>query len=73
MEKALLIAEKPDLMMKIRSVYNKHKNQIPYDIEFTGFVGHVCKLAPPTAYEGFDGPWEKERLHIMQSWNNYKI
>lgn len=73
MKKALLIAEKPDLMMKIRTVYNKHKSQIPYDIEFTCFVGHVCKLAPPTSYEGFDGPWDIDRLPIMPSWNNYKI
>ena len=30
MPKALLIAEKPDLMRKIKEVYDKHKSEVPY-------------------------------------------
>ena len=33
-QKALLIAEKPSLMKTIYSVYNKHRSEIPYDIDF---------------------------------------
>lgn len=48
MEKALLIAEKPDLMRKIESVYKKNKAKIPYEITFTSQRGHLVTLLLPT-------------------------
>ena len=34
MKKALLIAEKPSYMREIKAVYEKHKSEIPFNIDF---------------------------------------
>ena len=47
MQKALLIAEKPSLKRTIEEVYNKHKNEIPYDITFMEQRGHLLTLKYP--------------------------
>ena len=47
MPKALLIAEKPDLMRKIKEVYDKHKNEVPYEIDFESQRGHLLTLKTP--------------------------
>ena len=47
MLKALLIAEKPDLMRKIKEVYDKHKNEVPYEIDFESQRGHLLTLKTP--------------------------
>lgn len=72
-KKAILIAEKPSLKRAIEEVYYKYQDEIPYNIVFTNFVGHVCTLAPPPAYDGFDGNWDIDRLPIIPLWNHYKI
>ena len=48
MGKALLIAEKPDLMRHIRDAYNKKGH--PDDITFKSFVGHTMGLKMPDDY-----------------------
>lgn len=55
--KALLIAEKPDLMRKVKAVYEK--NGHPDTIHFKSFVGHIMTLAQPQDY---DASWEKWNL-----------
>ena len=47
MPKALLIAEKPDLMRKIKEVYDKHKSEVPYEIDFESQRGHLLTLKTP--------------------------
>ena len=39
MQKALLIAEKPDLMRKIQEVYEDNGPDIPYEINFVSQRG----------------------------------
>lgn len=46
--KALLIAEKPSLMRSIQAVYNKHKAEIPFEIDFLSQAGHLIALKMPS-------------------------
>jgi len=45
--KALLIAEKPSLMKDIKDVYTRHRNEIPFSIDFIALHGHVLALKTP--------------------------
>lgn len=58
--KALLIAEKPDLMKQIRAVYDKfgHADQIT----FKTFAGHTMTLVEPHEY---NPEWEKWNLSTL--------
>jgi DNA topoisomerase III len=58
--KALLIAEKPDLMREIKAVYDKygHKDEIV----FKSFVGHTMTLKEP---EDYTPQWEKWDLSVL--------
>ncbi len=47
MEKGLLIAEKPDLMRKIKAVYDSHKSEFNYNLDFCAQVGHLVSLMTP--------------------------
>ena len=47
MEKCLLIAEKPSLMREIQSVYEKNKDEIPYQIDFESQRGHLVATQDP--------------------------
>ncbi|MDN4492804.1 DNA topoisomerase [Ureibacillus aquaedulcis] len=58
--KALLIAEKPSLMRDIQKVYKKM--QLPYEIDFTSFVGHVVELKEPHEYKA---EWKKWDLNLL--------
>ena len=48
MKKGLVIAEKPSLMRTIRDVYEKHKNELPYELEFIAQQGHLLTLKLPS-------------------------
>ena len=61
MKKALLIAEKPSLMNDIRTVYNKHRNEITYEIDFVSQRGHLLTLMLPD---------ELDPAMRVQSWDN---
>lgn len=61
MKRALLIAEKPSLMNDIRAVYNKHRSEIPYEIDFTAQRGHLLTLMLPD---------ELDPAMKVQSWDN---
>ncbi|MBP1308751.1 DNA topoisomerase-3 [Paenibacillus sp. 1182] len=58
--RALLIAEKPDLMKQIRAVYDKfgHADQIT----FKTFAGHTMTLVEPHEYKQ---EWEKWNLSML--------
>jgi len=58
--KALLIAEKPSLMRDIQKVYKKM--QLPYEIDFASFVGHVVELKEPHEYKA---EWKKWDLNLL--------
>ncbi|RHW37634.1 type IA DNA topoisomerase [Lysinibacillus yapensis] len=58
--KALLIAEKPSLMRDIQKVYKKM--QLPYEIDFASFVGHVVELKEPHEYKP---EWKKWKLEVL--------
>lgn len=44
---ALLIAEKPSLMREIQGVYNRHKNELDFSIDFMAQAGHLLGLKSP--------------------------
>ncbi|PYF06804.1 DNA topoisomerase [Ureibacillus chungkukjangi] len=58
--KGLLIAEKPSLMRDIQKVYKKM--QLPFEIDFTSFVGHVVELKEPHEYKS---EWKKWDLNVL--------
>ena len=62
MAKALLIAEKPDLMRQIQAIYKKRKSDIPYDIDFIAQRGHLFGLVTPDGYDEDRKHWKWEDL-----------
>ena len=64
MQHALLIAEKPDLMRKIRDVYEKNSRKIPYDITFTSQRGHLVTLLSPDEMNEDLAEWSWDTLPI---------
>lgn len=65
MKKALLIAEKPDYMHQIEAVYNKHRAEIPFDIDFTAQVGHLMQLLDPSEINEEYKSWDPAYLPIV--------
>ena len=63
-QKALLIAEKPDLQRKIEEVYKNHRNSIPYEITFAAQRGHLVTLLSPTEMDESLSKWEWDTLPI---------
>ena len=47
MQKAMLIAEKPSLRRDLEAIYVKHKDVIPYEIDFYEQRGHLVTLKEP--------------------------
>ena len=68
--KALLIAEKPSLMLDIQKVYNKygHKDVI----HFTTFVGHTMMLKEPGDYKKEWEDWNLDVLPMIPDVFEYK-
>lgn len=60
--KMLLISEKKSLMDNTKAVYEKYKDQIPYEIDFITFAGHVVELFMPNDY---NPEWKKWRLDTL--------
>ena len=61
-EHMLLIAEKPDLMRQIETVYKKHKSDIPYEITFTSQRGHLVALKQPNELDESLTTWDWDTL-----------
>lgn len=64
MARALLIAEKPDLMRHVKSAYDKygHKDII----EFESFAGHTMTLQTPEMYNSeWGGKWKLDNLPMI--------
>lgn len=64
MSRALLIAEKPSLMLEIRNVYNKHKKDIPYQIDFLAQHGHTMEMLNPDELDTSLKKWDWATLPI---------
>lgn len=62
MNRAYLIAEKPDLMRKIEAVYDKHKGEIPYYIDFASQRGHLMTLKLPSEIDESMKHWSWDQL-----------
>lgn len=65
MKKALLIAEKPSLMLAIQSAYKNNRGSIPYEIDFTTFAGHVMGLVQPQEYNEVWKKWDMAQLPMI--------
>lgn len=70
-KKALLIAEKPDLMRKIKSAYNNM--QFPDRITFTSVVGHALQLKYPGEYNKDWEKWDLETLPMIPDNFTYNV
>lgn len=62
--KYLLIAEKPDLMRQIETVYNRHRDEIPYAIDFVSQRGHLVEPDMPEELDPALKKWAWETLPI---------
>lgn len=71
-KKAILIAEKPSLMLEIQRTYNGNRSSIPYDIDFTTFAGHVMGLVQPSDYNPAWEKWDMAHLPMMPDTFIYK-
>lgn len=60
--KALLIAEKPDLMRQIQAIYDKHKSELSYTIDFTSQRGHLLRLMNPDEVDESMKQWNWENI-----------
>lgn len=63
-EKLLLIAEKPSLMRELKSVYDNHKSEINYTIDFIALAGHVCMYGKPNDYEQWNKKWTELEAYL---------
>lgn len=73
MQKALLIAEKPSLMRTIQDCYNRHKTQIPFQIDFVCQVGHLFTLKLPKEVDSEKyGVWDLKDYPVLFPFK-YKI
>lgn len=62
----MLIAEKPDLMRKIKAVYDKNPGLLGADVlDFDAFHGHLMALAPPDYYDSKLAKWDADTLPII--------
>ncbi|RUL55565.1 DNA topoisomerase [Lysinibacillus antri] len=71
MKRALLIAEKPSLMRDIQKVY-KTMN-LPYQIDFASFVGHVVELKEPHEYKAEWKKWDLNLLPMMPERYEFRV
>ncbi len=64
MARAILIAEKPSLMRTIKAVYEKHKDELPDQIDFLAQAGHIVELYSPIDYDDAYKNWDIDLLPI---------
>ncbi len=62
--KGLLIAEKPSLKRTIEAVYNKHRDEIPYELTFMDQRGHLFTLKSPNEMDEELKEWKWDTLPI---------
>ena len=62
MQRALLIAEKPDLMRKVESAYNSHRGDFSFSIDFAAQRGHLFALMRPHELDESMKQWKWEQL-----------
>lgn len=68
MKKGLVIAEKPSLMRTIRDVYEKHKNELPYELEFIAQQGHLLTLKLPSELDPEQAKWSFDHLPFFPTY-----
>ena len=67
-QRALLVTEKPSVMIEIKKAYEKIKYKLPYDIDFTCAAGHLVGLCEPDEYcSEWGQPWTKDVLPMIPS------
>lgn len=71
--KMLMISEKLSLQESTKEVYQKYKKQIPYDIDFVSFSGHVVGLVMPEEYNPEWKKWNLKDLPIIPDEFQYKM
>lgn len=71
--RALLLAEKPSLMLDVKKVYLKYQSQIGYDIDFQTFAGHTMSLKMPGEINPEWQKWSLSTLPIIPDNLDYKV
>ena len=72
-ENYLLIAEKPDLMRKIKAVYDNIEESLPFNCDFLAQAGHLVALKMPKEIDQEKyGKWDLEQFPIVYPYQ-YKV
>lgn len=72
MARYLLLAEKPSVMRDIKEVYQKHRGDYSFQLEFGAFHGHLMELEDPADYDPKFKKWNLADLPIMPNEFIYK-
>lgn len=72
MAKYLLLAEKPSVMRDIKEVYQKHRSDYSFQLDFGAFHGHLMELAQPADYNPQWKKWTLADLPIIPQTFVYK-
>ena len=68
MKKGLLIAEKPLVEKAIKGTYEKIKDSLSYELDFTAAAGHLVELSQPDEYtKDWGTPWTADVLPMIPS------
>lgn len=73
MKKGLVIAEKPDLLKKIMSAYNKHASEFDFVLEGVAQVGHLFGLKLPKEMDESMQKWSQDLFPWFPHHWEYKI
>lgn len=68
----LMISEKKSLQDSTKAVYEKFKSQMPYEIDFVPFAGHVVGLQMPHDYNEDWKKWDLKTLPLIPDAFKYK-
>lgn len=71
--KGLLIAEKRSAKDDIEKIYNAHRSEFPFQLDFTNFAGHVVELPMPGDINPEWKNWKIDNLPMIpQKWQ-YRV
>lgn len=71
--KGLLIAEKKSAKDDIQKIYEKHKNEFPFQLDFSNFAGHVVELPMPGDIKDEWKLWKLENLPMVPEKWQYQV
>ena len=73
MERAFVIAEKPDYLKKIMSAYHNHEDEFDFELDGTAQVGHIFGFKSPSEIDEELKKWDLELFPWFPDGIPYKL